>query len=70
MNGFPSFRIEPLHTVHDSLVTQWRKEDREFARRKLREWFDNPLTIAGVTVTIPVDSEVGPDWGMAEGEPL
>jgi len=68
--GFPKLRVEPLHTVHDSLITQWRKEDRPFAKAKLREWFNNPIQIAGTTVVIPADGEIGTDWSMQNGEKL
>jgi DNA polymerase I-like protein with 3'-5' exonuclease and polymerase domains len=62
-----SLRVEPLHQVHDALCGQFRVEDTEFACRKLREWFNNPLNIAGVEVNIPFDGTYGKTWG-GEGE--
>ena len=55
--------VEPLHTVHDSLIVQWRFEHTAFARTKLREWFRNPLTIAGCEVVIPYEGQFGTSWG-------
>ncbi len=54
---------EPLHSVHDALITQFPKEITEWAVKKLREWFDNPLTIAGQRIVIPFDGKYGESWG-------
>ena len=56
-------RIQPVHTVHDSLVDQWRKELTDWARKKHHEWFTNPLTIAGQSIVIPFEGSYGPSWG-------
>jgi len=58
------FRVEPLHHVHDALCGQFHKADTEWACRKLREWFDNPLVIAGQRIVIPFDGAYGPSWGQ------
>lgn len=58
-----SLRVEPLHTVHDSLVPQWLKEDTEFAKAKLTLWFDNPIHIADEVITIPASGTFGVSWG-------
>lgn len=65
-----SLVVEPLMCVHDSLVSQWRKEDREFARAKLREWFSNEVEIAGMKIKVPYDGTIGQDWGMGGAEKL
>jgi uracil-DNA glycosylase family 4 len=57
------FRIEPLHQVHDALIGQFRKEDTEWAVVKIRQWFDNSLTIAGQRIVIPFEGNYGPSWG-------
>jgi hypothetical protein len=57
-----SLRVEPLLLVHDSNVGQAPLEEREFASRKLAEWFDNKVTIATTTLTIPASSTWGMDW--------
>jgi hypothetical protein len=58
-----SLRIEPLHTVHDSLNAQWRVEDREFARSKiLPEWFNNPFQVAEQVMVIPASGTFGKTW--------
>jgi hypothetical protein len=68
LTGFPALRVEPLHTVHDSLVTQWVDSAREFARRKLGEWFQNTINIHGEAVVIPAAGECSKDWGMKNSE--
>ena len=55
--------IEPLLQIHDALAGQFPVRLRDFARSKLREWFDNELVINGIKVRIPVDIKVGPSWG-------
>lgn len=55
--------VEPLHQVHDALVGQWRKEDRDFAVAKLYKWFLNPLVIANQQITIPFEGRYGRSWG-------
>ncbi len=57
-----SLIVEPLLLVHDSNVSQWRIEDTDFAKRKLREWFENPVTVGQVTFTIPASGTYGPTW--------
>lgn len=58
-----SLRVEPLHTVHDSLVAQFKKEETEWAKGKLREWFENCFTIAQTKLVIPASGTYGPSWG-------
>ena len=55
--------VEPLHSVHDALVTQFKKDNVEWATKKLKEWFNNPLTIAGQRIVIPFDGKYGESWG-------
>lgn len=60
-----SLRVEPLHTVHDSLNPMWRVEDREFAKAKiLPVWFNNEVQVAGQTLTIPASGTYGRSWGQ------
>lgn len=58
-----SLLIEPLHQVHDALNGQWPIFLRDWARAKVRTYFQNPITIAGTTLTIPFDGAYGPSWG-------
>jgi len=58
-----SLIIEPLHHVHDAMITQWPKHLRSWARNKNREFFNNPLTIADETFVIPFEGGFGPSWG-------
>ena len=64
-----SLRIQPLHTVHDSLNGQWRKEESEWAKAKVRSYFNNPVTVAGQTLVIPFEGSFGTSWGsLKEGK--
>lgn len=58
-----SLLIEPLHQVHDALCGQWPKFLATWARAKVKSYFQNPLTIAGTTLTIPFDGTYGDSWG-------
>ncbi len=60
--GSGSLLVEPLHTVHDALCGQWPQCLREWAKNKVREWFNNSLTIAGTEMVIPFDGQYGPSW--------
>ncbi len=55
--------IEPLHQVHDALCGQSPTANRLWAAKKLTQWFNNPLTIAGIPITIPFEGAFGPSWG-------
>lgn len=57
-----SLRAEPLHTVHDSLLTQFVQADAGWASAKLRNWFNNPVRIAQETLVIPFEGAYGVDW--------
>lgn len=58
-----SLIIEPLHQVHDALCGQWPRTCRDWARAKVRSYFQNELTIAGTKLIIPFDGAFGPSWG-------
>lgn len=63
-NGPCKLRIEPLHQVHDELVTQWKQEDTTWAANKLKSYFNNEIQIAGTTLVIPYDGAYGVNWSM------
>lgn len=58
-----SLLIEPLHQVHDAACGQFPSCLTEWARKKIRSYFDNTLTIAGTELVIPYDGEYGRSWG-------
>jgi hypothetical protein len=58
-----SLYIEPLHTVHDSLIFQFHQDRKEWAKGRIKDWFNNQLVIAGQPLTIPFESGIGPNWG-------
>jgi len=70
LRSFPSLRVEPLHTVHDSLVVQFREADRDWAATFVRQCFNNPMTIAGTTLTIPVAGDCSTNWAMSNSQKL
>lgn len=54
--------IEPLLQIHDAIGGQFKKRHIDFARRKIPEWFNNPLKIHGIEVNIPAETGIGPNW--------
>ncbi len=56
----------PMLTVHDSVVFQVPVERREWVAARIPYWFDNPLTVAGLTFTIPYEIKGGATWGTME----
>jgi uracil-DNA glycosylase family 4 len=58
-----SLIIEPLHHVHDAICGQFPKVSTPWAIEKIRSYFNNTLTIAGLDIVIPFDGEYGPSWG-------
>jgi len=61
--GHCKLRIEPLHSVHDALLGQFRKEDTAWAVNKIKAYFDNEIIIAGIPITIPFEGAYGESWG-------
>lgn len=61
-------KIEPLHTVHDSILGQFHKSLTAWALPKIRWAFDNELQIANTKVVIPFEGHYGISWGnLKEG---
>lgn len=57
-----SLIIWPCHQIHDAICMQWPTELREWAMGKVRSYFNNPVKIAGIELTIPFEGNVGPNW--------
>jgi uracil-DNA glycosylase len=57
-----SLIIEPLHQVHDAIVGQFPVGSTEWAVYKIREYFNNTLTIAGEPIVIPFEGAYGSSW--------
>ena len=55
--------VEPLHQIHDALLKQFEESKLSFAREKSYEWFNNPLRIHGIEITIPFEGRAGDNWG-------
>jgi len=55
--------IEPLLQIHDAIAGQFPARLRAFAKERISTYFSNPITIHGITLTIPVDIKVGRSWG-------
>jgi hypothetical protein len=60
--------IEPLHQVHDALIGQFPTSHVVWATQKIKEYFNNPITIAGQTLVIPFEGAYGKYWGDHVGE--
>lgn len=60
--------VEPLLQIHDALAGQYRKKHREWASKKFRQWFNNPLKIHGIDITIPYEGQWGPNWKFPKTE--
>jgi DNA polymerase len=60
-------KVWPCHQVHDQLCVQWRTEIREWALAKCKEFFNNPVMIAGQRIVIPYEGTYGPSWGEKTG---
>lgn len=57
-------RIEPLHQVHDEALFQFQKTDTAWAVSKIKQWFNNTITIAGIQIVIPFEGTFGTNWAM------
>ncbi len=58
-----SLKIDLLHQMHDALIGQFLNELTDWARSKIRESFNNQLTIANQLITIPFEGHYGSSWG-------
>jgi len=69
-NRHPTFPkrllVEPLIQVHDALVFQFPSHYTNLATPLIRTCFDNPITIAGITLTIPYEGAYGTSWKALE----
>ena len=60
--------IEPLHQVHDAIIGQFPKARTDWAKQKIKEWFQSTLQIANSEVIIPYEGKYGRSWGeLTEG---
>lgn len=56
-------RVEPLHQIHDAILCQAKIEDTGWVIRKLKDWFNNTLIVAGISLVIPFEGGYGKSWG-------
>jgi DNA polymerase I-like protein with 3'-5' exonuclease and polymerase domains len=52
--------------IHDSIFGQWKIELREYYAPRVLEMMDNPVTVHGRVMRIPVDIKYGQNWGEAD----
>jgi len=57
-----NLRCEPLLMIHDALAGQCHESQRSYAEESMAEWFNIPLTIHGIELTIPVEGGFGANW--------
>ncbi len=55
--------FRPRLGVHDSILGCAPVERRDWAKGKIAEWWSSPITVAGLTFTIPAEAKRGPNWG-------
>lgn len=60
--------IKPMLMFYDALYLQFPTDRVDWAREKIHSYFQNPITIAGITLTIPFEGHYGPSWGETEGD--
>jgi uracil-DNA glycosylase len=61
-----NLRCEPLLMIHDALAGQCHASQKSWAEEKMNDWFNVPLIIHGIPVTIPVEGGFGPNWKATE----
>lgn len=52
--------------IHDSVLCQFKEDQKEFFTKEILDRMKNPITIHGRTLHIPVDYKQGKDWGNME----
>lgn len=57
--------------VHDSMPAQYKKEMRDYYVPRMLALMDNPTTVHGRVLRVPIDAKIGPTWGdMEKYKPL
>lgn len=54
--------IKPAHQVHDAFCGQFPIDRVDWAREKIRAYFNNTLNIMGLPLVIPFEGGYGPSW--------
>lgn len=62
-----SYIIQPLHSVHDALCGQFPVDRAEWAIGRIPRYFNNPISVRGITLTIPFEGHYGKFWGDESG---
>lgn len=52
--------------VHDSILSQYPKEERDYWVPRKMALMRNPVQVHGRTLVIPIDAKVGPNWKQME----
>ena len=61
---------ELLHQNHDSILVQYKKENRDLVLPAVAKRLLSTVEINGYEVTIPVEASYGPSWGQQTKYPL
>lgn len=65
-NSVTRLVVEPIHQVHDALMGQFKMDATDWAISKIKQWFNNPITINGIQLVIPFEGNYGTNWAMDE----
>lgn len=52
--------------IHDSILAQYRKDLEQYCVKMMMRLMDNPVTVKGRELRIPVDAKVGTVWGKSK----
>ncbi len=52
--------------VHDSMPAQYLKAKRDYYVPKMLALMDNPVSVHGRILRVPIDAKIGPSWGEME----
>lgn len=61
-----NLRCDPLLMIHDALAGQCHKSQRDYAEENMQRWFNIPIVVHGIEITIPVEGGFGPNWKQTD----
>lgn len=55
--------VKPILMFYDALIGEFPIAATDFAKAKIREWFNNTVKICGFPITVSYEGHYGPSWG-------